>query len=247
MSQIAQLSETEIEARFHIVGQRPVAFTLDGFAREKTGFSVQFDHGGEMFLTTLLAVLPEKRMLIFDCSGSPEINRRFLQSERSIFVAQPGGIHVQFVGGQAREVLYGGSRAFAIALPDRMVRLQRREFFRIDTPRVKPLQFYGRLPGGGLLALAAHDISVAGIGLGAAVLSDDLVSGLVLSTCHFSLPEDKHDLLFSATVRHITEQDARGGFRQWRLGLQFNDLPRPAEARVQRYITHLERERHELS
>lgn len=247
MSQIAQLSEAEIEARFHVAGKRPVAFMLDGFVRDKTGFSVQFRAGEEMFLTTLLAVQPDKQMLIFDCSGSPESNRRFLQSERNIFVARPGGIHVQFVGGRPWEVLYGGSQAFAIALPDHLVRWQRREFFRIDTPRVKPLQFYGRLPGGGLLTLAVHDISVSGIGLGAALLADDLVTGSVLPACHFSLPEDAHDLLFSATVRHITEQDSRGGFRQWRLGLQFNDLPRPAEARVQRYITHLERERHELS
>ena len=247
MSQIAQLSEAEIEARFHVVGKRPVAFTLDGFARAKTGFSVQFHGGEEMFLTTLLAVLPEKQMLVFDCSGSLETNRRFLQSERSIFVARPGGIHVQFVGGKAREILYAGSQAFAIGLPEHLVRLQRREFFRIDTPRVKPLQFHGRPPGGALLSLAAHDISVAGIGLNAASLADDLVSGSVLPNCRFSLPDDAHDLLFSATVRHITERDSRGGFRQWRIGLQFNDLPRPAEARVQRYITHLERERHELS
>lgn len=247
MSQIAQLSEAEIEARFHVVGKRPVAFTLDGFARDKTGFSVQFRDGAEMFLTTLLAVLPEKQTLIFDCSGSTETNRRFLQSPRSIFVARPGGIHVQFVGGQAREILYGGKMAFAIDLPDNLVRLQRREFFRIDTPRGKPLRFFGRLPDGTLLNVAVHDISVAGIGLSAASLTDELVSGVVLPACHFSLPDDTHDLLFGATVRHITELDSRGGFRQWRLGLQFNDLPHAAEARVQRYITHLERERHELS
>lgn len=247
MTQIAQLSESDIGARYHVTGQRPVAFLLDGFVRDKTSFSVQFHSGEQMFLTTLLAVQPEKGVLIFDCSGSPEINRRFLLSSRSVFVARPGGIHVQFTCGEPWELLLAGSKAFAVKLPPYVVRLQRRDAFRIETPRVKPLQFYGRLPGGNLLTLPANDISVAGIGLNATALVEELAPGMQLPTCHFSLPEDKHDLLFRATLRHITERESRGGTRQWRVGLQFDDLPRAAEVRVQRYITHIERERHELS
>ena len=41
--------------------------------------------------------------------------------------------------------------------------------------------------------------------------------------------------------------DARLGNRQWRVGLAFEDLPGTAEARIQRYITQIERERHELA
>ncbi len=247
MSQIAQLSEAEIEDRFHVTGSRPVAFMLAGFARDADAFSVQFEGAGGSFLTTLLAAMPEKNLLIVDCSGSEEANRNFLRSERNVFVGRPGGIHVQFVTGKAWEVVHGGSRAFAVRLPSKVLRLQRRDSFRIDTPRVRPLQFCGRLPGGGLLMLPAHDISVAGIGVAAQDLPDGLASGLVLERCHFSLPQDEHDLQFSATLRHMTEQEGRAGNRQWRLGLQFGDLPRAAEARIQRYITHLERERHELA
>ena len=55
--------------------------------------------------------------------------------------------------------------AFAVPLPKFIVRLQRRDAFRIETPRIRPLEFFGRLPDGRLLKLPAHDISVAGIGL----------------------------------------------------------------------------------
>lgn len=247
MSQIAQLSAAEIEERFHVTGSRPVAFMLAGFARDKESFSVHFNAGKEMFLTTLLAAQPDKGLLIFDCSGSQDTNRRFLQSESSTVVGRPGGIHVQFSLGPAREVSFQGGKAFAVALPNPLVRLQRRESFRIDTPRIRPLQFYGQLPGAGLLVLPAHDISVAGIGVLAQALPEGLSPGLVLQRCHFSLPQDEHDLSLSATVRHITEQEGRSGGVQWRLGLSFNDLSQAAEARIQRYITHLERERHELA
>lgn len=247
MSQIAQLSEAEIEAHFHVKGALPVAFMLAEFARDHEQFSVQFGGGAEMFLTTPLAVNSDKGLLIFDCSGSVESNQRFLQSQRNVFIGRPGGIHVQFTTGAAREISYEGGKAFAVALPKLLVRLQRRDYFRIETPQVKPLQFFGRLPGGGLLNLPAHDISVAGIGIKSGASPDGLGPGLVLEKCHFSLPADEHDLLFSATVRHVTELEGRTGLRQWRIGMQFNDLKVTAESRIQRYITHVERERHELS
>jgi len=244
MSQLAQLSEAEIEERFHITGERPVAFMLAGFVRDGDGFTVQSD--GDFFLTTLLAVQPERGVLIFDCSGSMESNRRLLQSQRNVFVARPGGIHVQFSTGPAHEVVYSGAKAFATGLPKYVVRLQRRESFRVQTPRVRPLQFFGRLPNGSLLNLQVHDISVTGIGLFGANLPDGLAVGMVLPNCHFSLPEDEHELFFSATLRHLSERESRAGIRQWHIGLQFNDLPTAAQNRIQRYIDKLERERREL-
>ena len=247
MSQIAQLSEAEIEGRFHIAGARPVAFMLAGFAKENDQFSVMFQAGQEMFLTTLLAVKPEKGLFIFDCSGSAETNRKLLASEKNVFVGRPGGIRVQFTTGAVSELIYAGSKAFSVALPKFLVRLQRRDFFRIATPRAKPLQFFGRLPEGISLQLSLHDISVAGAGLTAASLPDGLASGQVLENCHFSLPGDDRDLFFDATLNHMSEHEARSGVRHWRLGLAFKKLPVNDENRIQRYIGRLERERHELA
>lgn len=246
MTQFAQLSEDEIEDRFITRGERPVAFMLAGFAKEGVQFSVNFGGGQEMFLTTLLAVKAERGLLIFDCSGSAESNRRILMSERNVFVGAPGGIRVQFAIGRVSEMIYGGSKAFSAALPVSLFRLQRREFFRIEVPRAKPLPFAGRMPDGGLLVANVHDLSVAGIGLIATRLPDGLAVGNELANCHFSLAGDDHEFFFSATVRYQIEREARGGLRQWRIGLQFKALPLADEKRLQRTIARLERERHEL-
>ena len=245
MSQLAQLSEAEIEERFHVTGRTAVRFMLAGFAKTREPFSVQFAAGSEMFLTTLLAADAER--FIFDCSGSPETNRRLLTSERNFFVGRPGGIQVNFATGPVYEIDFEGAKAFAVALPKYLVRLQRRDSFRIETPRVRPLEFFARLPGGNLLTLPAHDISVAGIGLSAGVLADELQTGLVLGNCRFRLPEENNDLFFAATLRHITELEARSGQRQWRLGLAFDKLALADANRIQRYIVRIEHERRELS
>lgn len=246
MTQLAQLSEAEIEERFVMRGQRPVAFMLAGFAKEGVQFSVYFEGGQQMFLTTLLAVKPERGLLVFDCSGSVESNRRIQSSDRIVFVGTPGGIRVQFAAGRVSEMIYGGSKAFSVALPTSLFRLQRREYFRIEVPRAKALQFAGRVPGGGVLSCSVRDVSVAGIGLAGSHLPDGLGVGVVLQNGHFSLPGDEREFFFSASVRYLLEREARAGVRQWRIGLQFIDLPAGEENRLQRYIARLERERHEL-
>lgn len=246
MSQIAQLSEAEIEERFHINGPTAIQFTLAGYVSHKEAFTVQFAEGKEHFLTTLLAIDEEAHRIIIDCSGSADLNRQFAESQRNVFVARPGGIHVQFTSGPAKLITFEGGPAFALALPKFIMRLQRREFFRIETPRSNPLQFHARLPNDTPLTLPAHDISVAGIGLTAA--SDyGLSTGITLGNCRFAVPEEDHDVFLKAVVRHVTAHELRAGVTQWRIGLHFEKLPLTEENRLQRYIAHVEHERHELS
>ena len=246
MNQIDILVEANVDWRFLTSGPRPVAFMLSGFARENEQFSVVFNRGTDMFLSTLIAVDTEKGRLIFDYSGSIETNKGVLASEQNVFVGRPGGITVQFTCGQATEIMYEGAKAFSAPMPKLVIRMQRREFFRISTPRIRPLMFFGRLPDGSLLNLPAHDISVAGIGLDAATLPDGLEFGLVLSSCRLNLPDDGNDLFFTATLRHLREHEVRAGLQQWRIGLLFNKLTGSDESRIQRYIAKLERERNDL-
>ena len=246
MSQIAQLSEEEIEERFHITGPTAIQFTLAGYATHKEAFTAQFADGKEHFLTTLLAVDEETHRVIIDCSGSADLNRLFSESKRNVFIARPGGIHVQFTCGPAKQISFEGAPAFSLALPKFIMRLQRREFFRIETPRTNPLQFHARLPNDALLTLPANNISVAGIGLTSG--SDHgLSSGIALGNCRFALPEDDHDVFLKAMVRHVTAHELRAGVTQWRIGLHFESMPLAAENRLQRYIAHIEHERRELS
>lgn len=247
MSHLTQLSADEIEERFHITGERPVRFLLAELAEKNEPFTVHFNHGKEMFQTILLAAQPEGRKLIFDCSGSQETNRHFLLSEHNVFIGRPGGIQVQFTSTAASELIYSGARAMSVPLPKFVLRLQRRESFRIETPRLRPLQFFGRLPDNNLLNLPAHDISCTGIGLTATTLPEQLSPGLSLGSSRFVIPDDKHDFFVETVVRHITEEVGRAGTSQWRIGLAFINLGHTEDTRIQRYIGKIERERHELS
>lgn len=150
---------------------------------------------------------------------------------------------MQFSTGRVSEIVYEGAPAFSVALPKRVLRLQRRESFRIETPRVNPLMFFGRLPGGGLLNLPVHDISISGIGLTSSTQPEELETGVVMENCHFALPDDGRELFLGATVRSVVEREGRAGASHWHIGLHFNDPSTAIQHRIQRYIDKLERDR----
>lgn len=247
MTQLAQLSEAEIEERFHITSRTAIAFTLQAFIKSREPFTLHFGDGQQSFMTALLAVDTDQQRLVFDRSGSALTNQQILSSEQHTFHGHPGGIPVQFATGRAVETSHEGGKAFAVPLPKVLIRLQRREHFRIEISRAKPLLFSGRLPGGELLKASAHDISVSGLGLDCEHLPPGLDVDQQLSNCRFMLPGESREFFFAATIRRIVEQQRPNGAHYWRIGLQFDQLTPGDESRIQRYIAHLERERRELS
>jgi c-di-GMP-binding flagellar brake protein YcgR len=232
----------EIEERFHITGQRAIAFTLSGYVRDVEQFTVLF--GDKLFVTTLLEVDPDDDAVIFDFGGVESLNHALLRADRCRLAARPGGIHVHFDLGRVSEIKYEGRPAFAAALPTAIARLQRRESFRIATSRLNPPLFFVSRPNGKEQALPAFDISVTGIGLLAAG-KPDLLSGELLERCRIRLPDEAQDLPMAARVMHIVAYQSRTGEPQWRIGVHFLNLSAAIEARLQRYIARLERERNE--
>ncbi|HPT48635.1 MAG TPA: flagellar brake protein [Accumulibacter sp.] len=250
MSQIAELSESEIEERYYITARTAIQFTLSALANSNSAFGVLFGTApDDHFLTVLLAVDTTIGCLIVDCCGSEEINQRFVASRRAVFLARPGGIHMQFTTGAAREIDFQGGRAFAVPLPERIIRRQRRECFRIETPRAHPLRLEACVPGGRTLTFDLHDLSVAGVGLNATHgghLEPCLETGLPVVACRLSLPGNKVDVRVQAVVRHFTALTLRSGVAGWRIGLRFAGMPHADEMRLQRYIVYREHEQHEL-
>ncbi|MBL8397419.1 MAG: flagellar brake protein [Candidatus Accumulibacter sp.] len=246
MSQLAALPEEEIEERFCITGQRAIQFVLRSLIASQETFTVQIAASGEQFLTLLLAIDAANSQLIVDCSGSESFNRRFVGSSRNLFLARPDGVHLQFTTGAPRVIDFAAARAFALPMPTRLVRWQRRDFFRIETPRVKPVSLQWSRADGQTVKRLAHDVSVAGIGLNA---TDDngLQVGEVLERCWLFLPDDDKDTLqLPAVVRHVTLLEQTPMTGRWRIGLHFAEMARADERRLQRYIAFREHQRNEL-
>ena len=239
----ASLSDEEIEDRYFLLGRMEILSILNDLIYRREPVMVNFNGGRDFFITTLLEARPEA--LVFDLGSDVKTNQRLGESPGCIFVARLNGIHIQFSGGSVHRFSWGGSDAFWVALPERVVRRQRRESYRIVLPVAKPMmvQLFEE-DGGAGVEWPAHDLSVSGLGL-QVVGMPDLETGQKIARIRLALPKQR-PINCAAVVRHVTLLADRQGSARYRVGLSFAGLPPALGVAIQRFITKMELERRGL-
>lgn len=222
-----------------------IAYVLRSLEQKGDLVSVYFDHGENSFLSAILSVDPKSQRFWFDISGVEAVNRSFLRADHVVFAAAPEGVKIQFVIDSGVKMIdYDDHPAFEAHFPDDLIKLQRREYFRLETPIGRPLICKVPLPNGTILPLPLHDISIGGLGLwisGQVELQHmDVFHGCRVDLGTFGMIE------VSLEVRSRRQVTKRDGNVQTMLGMRFVNLPRSTENTLQRYIAQLERERHQL-
>lgn len=238
------LATSDDLARYTLHSAVEVVYVLRTLIKSAQMVAVYFNHGKDFMLTTLLDVDPAKGQLILDWGGSEVTNQRFLNSERNVFVTSPGGVKIQFVTSQAQQISFNGRPAFAVAVPETAIKLQRREFFRLETPISNPylLTVHGHESGEHVLPL--HDISLGGVGL--------TVGNPAQFNFLEELPDCRLDLRefgilpLALQVRNVVTIEHRGGGISHRMGCQFVSPRSSVQNILQRFIAQLERERNAL-
>ena len=232
-------------SHFLLTSTLELGHALRGLEHKAEMISVYFDQGRNAFLTAILRVDLANRRFWFDPSSVPAINRAFSQAQHIVFAAAPDGVKIQFVvDGGVRLAEIDGAPAFEAAFPQDMVKLQRREYFRLETPIGKPLVC--KLPhrNGNVINLPLHDISIGGMAMWMANRVD-MAQMDIFPHCRVDL--GTYGLIeVTVEIRSIRQVTKRDGSVQSMIGTCFVNLPRNTENLLQRYIAQLERERHQL-
>jgi flagellar brake protein len=240
---IASLNDDEIEDRYFLLGRMEILSVLNELIHRRESVSVLFNNGSEFFVTTLLEASHDE--LVFDLSGDARANQRLPESLRCVFVARLNGIRVQFAVGQAQRFSWGGSDAFRVPLPERVVRLQRRESYRLLLPVVRPLMATFFSAGDIVLGeWPAHNLSVGGLAI---TVSGAPALTLSAEIARLQLPLPKQRTIDCAVaVHHTTLLSEQQGNALYRIGVSFSALPPAMGVTIQRYITQIEHERRKL-
>ncbi len=203
-----------------------------------------FNEGKDMLITTLAVVADDH--LILDYGPSSEMNRKALIAEKHFCVTTLEKVRVQFILRGFARVEQDGRPAFRCALPNEVLRLQRREYYRLATPIARPLRCLVTipLPDNSLYAHEAHVFDISGGGLGISAPPEHIPFDVdnVFPDCHLELPE-VGSITGKLKVKSLFDINLRNGMRVRRAGCEFIKLPGPMMTLIQRYIIKVDRER----
>ena len=222
-----------LTTEFEILG------VLRSLAADQRLIHLRAPAGNASVVTTLLHIDPEKSALTFDGTADPGVLRPILAAERLHFEASQNGVHVSFKCGPAESLLFEERPALRLPFPAELIRVQRRDAFRVATPVNSPVLCTIPLEDGPV-TLPLEDLSTGGLGASDAAHAVPATIGQVFNGCRLDLP-DTDPLEVTLRLVHIREFE-RAGKQLRSLGFAFEGLRGAASARVQRYITALERE-----
>ena len=208
-----------------------------------------FGGGSDFLLTSIVAVRPEQDELVMDYGADSAANQCALQANKITFVAAHEHIKIQFATASPRQARFEGRDAFSVPLPAALLRLQRREFFRIATPLTRPLKCVVPpvVPPLSARVCAPAEVTIVDISCGGIAVIDfsepaDNEPGACFRGCRILLP-DIGAVTADILVKSSYEVTLKNGAKHKRAGCEFVDMPERERAKIQRYINKLEHER----
>ena len=213
-----EIEQTDEYSRYLLYSRTEILAVLRTLIQKVALITVHFDHGKSFLLTTMLAFSDSDGGFILDVGANREMNQKAVLSDKLILTAVVDKVKIQFSIKGLFPTEYEGRPALRGNFPEAVLRLQRREFFRLSTPIATPV-----------------------------IMSDPEISALfekgdLLADCRIQLPEEGL-LVANFIVRNKFDVTTRSGGQFVRVGCEFADIPPARLNMVQRYITRVERER----
>lgn len=229
--------------QYVIASRIEITQLLHGIMRQTALISASVGND-DSFLTTVVAIDDEEGYLLLERARASEQSRRVLSRQRLLCSTSLDKVKIQFVCEDIEEAEFDGQPVFKLALPHELMRLQRREYYRMPIPLSVPVKCALSAADGDTttaVQLNVLDISCGGIAVITPpdVFSPDLGKHYV---CTVHLP---------GVPALRTQVQARNGFMQklangkpmQRSGFQFVSLSQNMLSQIQRYIMNVERDR----
>jgi len=237
--------------RFMVYARVEIISMLRQVGEQGVLTTVYYDRHAGFAVTALLAVNPDFEEVIFDVPSDALAERRLLAAEELVFVTFLDQIKLQFRARKAEATLHDGKPAFRVRLPPEVLRLQRRDFFRVRTPMGKlalclvpylEQDQEGKEPSDGpktFEKLTLLDISIGGMALMSYPDKFALPLGKTIDGCYLDLP-GIGQVTVTLKVKHLDQVPRDEKSR--RVGCEFVQLAPQARMMLQRYVNKLDAE-----
>lgn len=245
MTQTPLVLGTENQSPFQVDSRKEIIALLRTLQEDRQLINMIINEGSEVIITAILKLDDENNIIIFDTASTESGVQRLVEAPRIHFEAALNKIGILFSSSSMSRCTYMGIPAMSCTIPFSLIRLQRREYYRINTPIVSPILCAMTVPeenGGGTVKLPLVDISCGGV----AILDEkrllNVDVGLLYQNCKIELP-GTGVIDVTLQVRNSQNLLLMNHRTSRRIGFQFFDLPKPTMAQIQKVITKIERER----
>jgi c-di-GMP-binding flagellar brake protein YcgR len=229
------------EENDYLVGNpKEIVSILQTIAQRMSRVALYYNEGNSMVLTMILAA--DENGVWIDAASNPLDNRLIERSKRIIFVTSHNQAKVQFIATDVILGTYEDKPAFSLALPRKLLRLQRRDYYRLVTSDTGALSCIIRP-----VADEAHiqhevtvmDISIGGVAIVCEQAGVELHPGMVYEHCRIELPE-LGTLEATIEVKNTFEITDRNGNVKRRAGCVFVKPDGKTTMLLQRYVAQMQ-------
>lgn len=216
-----------------------IVSTLRQLALQSEPLLAQWEAGApsRVLPTRIVDVNPDYEELVFDCFTDDQANHGAVQATQVNFLGHLDGIEVRFYASHGEATTHEGRPALRMRIPAQLLRLQRRESFRV--PAAHSCEIALVLDGSPVRDVAVGNLSIGGVKL---VINQpfDAKLGQVIEKCQLRLGNEGN-LQATLEVRSVQAAPTRSCPSRVFIGCRFVSLSTEAEMQLARFTQKLER------
>jgi c-di-GMP-binding flagellar brake protein YcgR len=233
----------ENESSFAIRGLEQIFNHLVLLQKSKCLLSVICKENNTTFLTTIIDIDKKNKTLILDYGPKEYLNRPIINGQKTNFVSEYNGIKVAFNSSNFKKIEYDNHPAFQMPLPDSILWMQRREFYRVRSPISKISFCHFTLPEQEPINLQLYDISISGFSV--LVESKEVCEFLELNT-----PIEDSKLVLEGVGEGVIAFEVRSKYvmnpeklnKIEKIGCMYTHITPSFQTMIQQYMQQIERE-----
>lgn len=232
-------------SKFEVQAVEEVVLILRGLMKNGARITAYLDESDDFILTSLLKIDEENGSVMLALDSSKFLNRKTQLAGKLVCITNQGKIKIQFEVGGISLVKLDDVNAFRADIPEALIRLQRRDYFRLTVPKGKPLvcMIPVKQEDGKTVEFGANIVNISGRGLTAVVPEGlEFAVSQEFPNCRIDLP-DGGTVVTMLQVRSVYDVTLAGGRIIQRAGCQFVKMQNAVQHLILKYILKVESER----
>ena len=252
MTEESSIPDFEIDrhdefAQFFLSNRSEILLYLSLLARRHCLVTAYINEGRKFFQTSVIALDESAGALLLAPPQTLPPSPELTNASRITLMTNLDSVKIQIRLPQVSSAIYQGQDVLLSTIPEAVLRLQRRDFFRLEPPASTPIhcKLAALSPDGTtrVFELPLSDISGGGVSLIAPTeIAAYFPGDALFRQCRLEIPNDGV-VQVNLRVRKTVEMSSINGLHSLRIGCEFVNLPGSSQSFIERYIARIERER----